>query len=88
MLDQSFTLHIASILDTLPSLQEDAMNYGVHINEYDDIINQVVALALSSELQLFSSHLAEWTFLIQQYPHLKKAGILHGRFLGIRNGHF
>lgn len=84
MLDQSFTAHISSILDTLPSLQEHAIEHGVQINEYDEIINQVVAMALSSELQLFSSHIAEWTFLIQKYPHLKKAGILHGKFLGIK----
>lgn len=84
MLDQSFTLHIASILDTLPSLQESAVEHGVHIHEYDEIINQVIALALSSELQLFSSHLAEWTFLIQKYPHLKSAGIVYARFLGLK----
>ncbi len=88
MLDQSFSSHISSILDTLPSLQAHAIEHGVHINEYDEIINQVVALALSSELQLFSSHIAEWTFLIQKYPHLKKAGLLHGKFLEIkRNVH-
>ncbi len=81
MLDQSIILHITSILDELPSLQNDACNHGIHIGEYEDILNQIVSLILSTELQLFSSHFAEWTFLIQKYPQFKKAGLLYGMFI-------
>ena len=81
MLDQSIILHIHSILDELPSLQENASNHEVHFGEYEDILNQIMSLILSSELQLFSSHFAEWTFLIQKYPQFNKAGILYGMLI-------
>ena len=81
MLDQSIILHIHSILDELPSLQENASNHEVHFGEYEDILNQIMSLILSSELQLFSSHFAEWTFLIQKYPQFNKAGLLYGMLI-------
>ena len=78
MINHEFQYHVASLLETLPSLQE---GYEVvSINEYIDVINEVMSLALSSEMQLFSSHYAEWTFLLQKYPHLHRAGKLYHRF--------
>ncbi|MBM4151107.1 MAG: hypothetical protein FJ219_05610 [Ignavibacteria bacterium] len=81
MINQENTQHIASLLDTLPSLQEGYVS--LHIEEYADILHDVITLALSSELQLFSSHYAEWVFLTQKYPQYARATSLYKRFFSL-----
>lgn len=84
MFNQSISQHIYSLLDEVPSLQEDALEHGVLFGEYEDILNDIISLILSSELQLFTSNIARWTFLIQKYPQYKQAGILYGKFTLIK----
>jgi DNA replication ATP-dependent helicase Dna2 len=84
MLDQSIISHITSLLDELPSLQETAIKHEYGIQEYEHIIHEIIALILSSELQLFSSHFAEWTYLIQKSPHLEHAGKLYGQLIALK----
>lgn len=81
MINQEYKQHIVSLLDTLPSLQEGYSSK--HVEEYADVLYDVIALALSSELQLFSSHYAEWIFLTQKYPQYAKATAIHRRFLSL-----
>ena len=81
MINQEYKKHIASLLDTLPSLQEGYAS--MHVVEYADILQDVISHALSSEFQLFSSHYAEWVFLTQKYPQYASASSLHKRFFSL-----
>ena len=83
MINQEFTQHITSLLDSLPSLQENQAT--AEVQEYSDLLHEVIALALSSELQLFSSHYAEWVYLTQKYPHCKQASSLYKRCIALIN---
>ena len=84
MLHHSITQHINLLLDELPSLQEGASEHGVLFTEYEEILHDIISMILSAELQLFSSHMARWTFLIQTYPQYTKAGILYGMFIRLK----
>ena len=83
MISQEFTEHITSLLDSLPSLQENQATVQVH--EYSDLLHEVIALALNTELQLFSSHYAEWVFLAQKYPHCTSATNAYKHFISLMN---